>query len=138
MSMFNGLSGSPPALSSCWTASSVLTRPYAGVQAFFSRSKQISPVLKLTFGWQTGVRKRISGGSLGYDGGTEMVRAKRPPTTDSSVYSSLRSTYDIVFFYTFICRALRAVEDGGQLCEIIVASRLETGDCSRRVVLECL
>jgi len=39
---------------------------YAGVQLVFSRSKQISPVVKETFGWQQGVVKWIVGGWLGY------------------------------------------------------------------------
>jgi hypothetical protein len=38
---------------------------YAGVQDVLSRSRQISPVLKSTFGWQMGVVKRIEGGVLG-------------------------------------------------------------------------
>lgn len=65
MSKFSGLSASPPALSSCCTASSELTSPYAGVHDVFSRSRQISPVLKETFGWQQGVRKVMVGGLLG-------------------------------------------------------------------------
>lgn len=77
--MFKGLSGSPPALNSCCTASSVLTIPYAGVHDVFNKSRQISPVLKLTFGWQIGVWKRISGGELGYDDGIVMERSQFPP-----------------------------------------------------------
>jgi len=65
MSRFNGLSASPPALKSCCTASSELTSPYAGVHEVFSRSRQISPVAKATFGWQQGVLKAICGGVLG-------------------------------------------------------------------------
>jgi hypothetical protein len=39
---------------------------YAGVQELFRRSRQISPVLKSTFGWQIGVTKRMDGGERGY------------------------------------------------------------------------
>jgi hypothetical protein len=79
ISRFNGLSASPPALRSCCTASSELTSPYAGVQEVFSRSRQISPVVKETFGWQQGVWKVILGGLLGYVGGRERWRVKVPP-----------------------------------------------------------
>jgi hypothetical protein len=79
MSRFNGLSASPPALRSCCTASSELTMPYAGVQDVLSRSRQISPVVKATLGWQQGVLKVICGGVLGYVWGTVRVRVKMPP-----------------------------------------------------------
>lgn len=64
-SKFNGLSASPPAASNCCTASSELTRPYAGVHEVFRRSRQISPVLKEMFGCAMGVLKVIEGGWLG-------------------------------------------------------------------------
>ena len=64
-SKFNGLSASPPFAMSCWIASSVLTTPYVGVQLSFSRSRQISPVVKETFGWTQGVWKRMVGGAEG-------------------------------------------------------------------------
>jgi hypothetical protein len=38
---------------------------YAGVQEVLSRSRQISPVLKSTLGWQMGVMKRMVGGVRG-------------------------------------------------------------------------
>jgi hypothetical protein len=38
----------------------------AGVQAVFKVSRQISPVLKSTLGWQMGVTKRMEGGDSGY------------------------------------------------------------------------
>jgi hypothetical protein len=38
---------------------------YTGVHDAFSVSRQISPVLKSTFGWQMGVTKRIEGGERG-------------------------------------------------------------------------
>jgi hypothetical protein len=38
---------------------------YAGDHEVLRRSKQISPVLKCTFGWQMGVEKRIVGGESG-------------------------------------------------------------------------
>ena len=79
MSRFNGLSASPPALSSCCTASSELTIPYAGVHDVLSRSRQISPVEKATLGWQQGVLKVIRGGGLGYVWGMVRVRVKMPP-----------------------------------------------------------
>lgn len=65
MSKFSGLSASPPALSSCCTASNELTMPYAGVHDVLSRSRQISPVVKLTLGWQQRVLKVIVGGLFG-------------------------------------------------------------------------
>jgi hypothetical protein len=43
---------------------------YAGVQLVLSKSRQISPVLKSTLGWQMGVMKRTEGGELGYVEGT--------------------------------------------------------------------
>jgi len=52
---------------------------YAGVHDVLSRSRQISPVLKSTFGWQMGVVKRIVGGVRGYVEGMWMERAQRPP-----------------------------------------------------------
>ena len=44
-----------------------------------SKSRQISPVVKLTFGWQQGVLKVIVGGVLGYVWGMERWRVKVPP-----------------------------------------------------------
>ena len=41
--------------------------------------RQISPVLKLMFGWQMGVTKCIVGGVWGYVGGMVRVRSQRPP-----------------------------------------------------------
>lgn len=79
MSRFNGLSASPPALRSCCTASSELTMPYAGVHDVLSRSRQISPVVKATLGWQQGVLKVICGGVLGYVWGMVRARVKMPP-----------------------------------------------------------
>jgi len=52
---------------------------YAGVQLVFSRSRQISPVLKSTLGWQMGVTKRIVGGERGYCAGMRMERSHVPP-----------------------------------------------------------
>jgi hypothetical protein len=43
----------------------VVEMVYAGDQDVLSRSRQISPVLKSTFGWQMGVMKRIVGGESG-------------------------------------------------------------------------
>jgi hypothetical protein len=43
----------------------VVEMVYAGDQDVFRRSRQISPVLKSTFGWQMGVTKRIVGGESG-------------------------------------------------------------------------
>ena len=43
----------------------VLEMVYAGVHAVLSRSRQISPVLKSTLGWQMGVTKRMVGGERG-------------------------------------------------------------------------
>ena len=64
MSTFSGLSGS--ALVNSWcTLVMVVAMVYAGVQLVLSRSRQISPVLKSTLGWQMGVRKRMVGGELG-------------------------------------------------------------------------
>lgn len=53
--------------------------PYAGVQDVLSRSRQISPVVKATLGWQQGVLKVICGGVLGYVWGMVSVRVKMPP-----------------------------------------------------------
>ena len=64
MSTFSGLSGS--ALVNSWcTLVMVVAMVYAGVQLVLSRSRQISPVLKSTLGWQIGVMKRMVGGELG-------------------------------------------------------------------------
>jgi hypothetical protein len=64
MSTFSGLSGS--ALVNSWcTLVIVVAMVYAGVQLVLSRSRQISPVLKSTLGWQMGVMKRMVGGELG-------------------------------------------------------------------------
>ena len=64
MSTFSGLSGS--ALVNSWcTLVMVVAMVYAGVQLVLSRSRQISPVLKSTLGWQMGVMKRMVGGELG-------------------------------------------------------------------------
>lgn len=52
---------------------------YAGDQEVLSKSKQISPVLKCTFGWQMGVRKRTVGGARGYESGIWMSSFQRPP-----------------------------------------------------------
>lgn len=57
----------------------VVAMVYAGVQLVLSRSRQISPVLKSTLGWQMGVMKRTEGGELGYDGGMWMSRSHVPP-----------------------------------------------------------
>ena len=51
---------------------------YAGDQDVFSRSRQISPVLKSTLGWQMGVMKRIVGAARGDVGGMEMERSQQP------------------------------------------------------------
>lgn len=51
---------------------------YAGDHDVLSRSRQISPVLKSTFGWQMGVAKVILGGASGYEGGMRMSRRQRP------------------------------------------------------------
>jgi hypothetical protein len=53
--------------------------PYAGVHDVLRRSRQISPVVKLTLGWQQGVLKVIVGGLLGYVDGIERWRVKMPP-----------------------------------------------------------
>jgi len=53
--------------------------PYAGVHDVFSRSRQISPVVNETLGWQQGVLKVIAGGLLGYADGIERWRVKVPP-----------------------------------------------------------
>ena len=64
MSTFSGLSGS--ALVNSWcTLVMIVAMVYAGVQLVLSRSRQISPVLKSTLGWQMGVMKRMVGGELG-------------------------------------------------------------------------
>jgi hypothetical protein len=52
---------------------------YAGVHELFRRSRQISPVLKSTLGWQMGVTKRMEGGERGYALGMWMSRSHRPP-----------------------------------------------------------
>lgn len=52
---------------------------YAGDQLVFSRSRQISPVWKCTFGWQIGVTNLISGGVFGYVGGILMSSSQQPP-----------------------------------------------------------
>ena len=64
MSTLNGLSTSGYA-SNWWIASNVDVRVYAGDHDVFKRSRQISPVLKSTFGWQMGVVKVILGGVRG-------------------------------------------------------------------------
>lgn len=51
---------------------------YAGDHDVFRRSRQISPVLKSTFGWQIGVVKVILGGASGYEGGMRMSRRQSP------------------------------------------------------------
>lgn len=43
----------------------VVEMVYAGDQEVLSRSRQISPVLKSTLGWQMGVIKRMEGGTRG-------------------------------------------------------------------------
>jgi hypothetical protein len=53
--------------------------PYAGVHDVLSRSRQISPVVNETLGWQQGVLKVIVGGLLGYVDGIERLRVKMPP-----------------------------------------------------------
>jgi hypothetical protein len=52
---------------------------YAGVHEDLRMSRQISPVLKSTFGWQIGVTKRTVGGERGYAGGMWMSRSQQPP-----------------------------------------------------------
>jgi hypothetical protein len=79
-STLSGLSGS--ALVSNWCILViVLEMVYAGVQAVLSRSRQISPVLKSTLGWQMGVTKRMVGGERGYCEGIEMERSQHPSVT---------------------------------------------------------
>ena len=76
-STFSGLSGS--ALVSSWCILvMVLEMVYAGVHAVLSRSRQISPVLKSTLGWQMGVTKRMVGGERGYCEGIEIERSQQP------------------------------------------------------------
>ena len=62
---------------------------YAGDQDVFSRSRQISPVLKCTFGWQIGVWNLIVGAARGYVVGIEIVRLQRPPIVRVSCKSLL-------------------------------------------------
>jgi hypothetical protein len=57
----------------------VLLIVYAGLQLVFKRSKHISPVLRLMFGWQMGVEKVIVGGVRGYVGGIMMSSSHCPP-----------------------------------------------------------
>lgn len=64
ISTLNGLSTSGYASNWC-IASSVDVSVYAGDQDVFKRSRQISPDLKSTFGWQIGVLKVILGGARG-------------------------------------------------------------------------
>ena len=64
ISTLNGLSTSGYA-SNWWMASNVDVSVYAGDHDVFKRSRQISPVLKSTFGWQIGVVKVILGGTRG-------------------------------------------------------------------------
>lgn len=64
ISTLNGLSTSGYA-SNWWMASNVDVSVYAGDHDVFKRSRQISPVLKSTFGWQMGVVKVILGGARG-------------------------------------------------------------------------
>jgi len=56
----------------------VVESVYAGDQVVLSRSRQISPVLKSTFGWQMGVMKRMVGATRGYVGGMAMERSQQP------------------------------------------------------------
>ena len=64
ISTLKGLSTSGYA-SNWWIASNVDVSVYAGDHDVFKRSRQISPVLKSTFGWQIGVVKVILGGARG-------------------------------------------------------------------------
>lgn len=57
----------------------VVAMVYAGVQFVLRRSRQISPVLKSTLGWQMGVIKRIEGGEFGYVDGMWISRSHVPP-----------------------------------------------------------
>jgi len=80
ISIFNGLSGLG-SVNSCCIADNVLESVYMGDQcSVVSSVRQISPVLKWTFGWQIGVTNSILGGEMGYFGGMVMLRSQRPPS----------------------------------------------------------
>lgn len=83
ISTLNGLSTSGYTSNWC-IASNVDVSVYAGDHDVFKRSRQISPVLKSTFGWQMGVVKVILGGASGYEGGMRMSRRQRPARVESA------------------------------------------------------
>lgn len=91
-SQLSGLSGSG------WAIKAIIAlqtdcRVHAGLHAFFSISRQISPVLKWTFGWKIFVKNRTWGGCKGYCSGTEKASWKTPPSKGVSDGPLIRAVH---------------------------------------------